>query len=421
MGTPLRSRIGRPVLVGFVIAALAGAGMASAGSKAAGVGGSQSGTPVLATGVAAVANGLVTATATPNLQHIGDRAPAVEVATAPVDGAGNFVLRADPNAGQMASVVAKAIADNNGWVNLDLTEIGADGKTTIQSISRRFVNGSGQVVSAAALQKAGPAASGLGHWAGEEGAGGSATVPAENVVVTQPSPAAAQVAATSIAAATSSGSLMQRQATVTSCFETSQLYSQGNVDTVVGELHTANDTSAYFRYGQTSDSSIDVGIKYVGGSWGVSGSVHIGNSNGAAVQWNEGTQFGYKLRSGFLYKEYYYSGCVNYYETKAASWSLIPDGAETPQSKDYNHNLDNNCKNSSWPSNFGPNTSFTRSTNSFVHFDIGFSAFGFDAGAQSGASTYALAHWKFGPNTNHYLCGNDNSISTAHRIYAGFG
>ena len=79
------------------------------------------------------------------------------------------------------------------------------------------------------------------------------------------------------------------------------------------------------------------------------------------------------------------------------------------------------CRYSSWPSNNGPNTSVLRDSNAFVHFDVGFSAFGFDAGAQSGASTYVQSHWKFGSSANHYLCGSENDISHAHRIFAGFG
>jgi hypothetical protein len=184
-------------------------------------------------------------------------------------------------------------------------------------------------------------------------------------------------------------------------------------------------SGTFLKYGQSADSSIDVGIKPEGAGWSVSGNVHIGNSNSTAVQWNVGSQFGYKLRSGFLYKEYYVTwgpGCeAPYYKTAADHWSLSPHGAEAPQSNDYNHDLDNNCKTSSWPSDNGPNTSVLRDSSAFVHFDIGFSAFGFDAGAQSGSSQYVVEHWKFGSAKDHYLCGSDNDIARAHRIFAGFG
>ena len=146
-------------------------------------------TPVFASGVAPVTNGSVVAMATPNLATVGSSAPAIRVATAPIDAAGNFVLQPDTTSGAMASLIAAALAQNNGWVNLDLIETGANGETTIQSIARQYVDASDQPVPPAAfhaawrqraphshLKKSLAASSGLGHWLGDEADNGSTTV-----------------------------------------------------------------------------------------------------------------------------------------------------------------------------------------------------------------------------------------------------
>jgi hypothetical protein len=399
------------------VALLVSAAAAAGGNTTSSRGARQAATPpttvpVLATGVAPLTNGIVTATAEPVLQNVGDSAPVMQIASAPIDASGNFTVRADPNTGAMASAVAHAVATNNGWVNLDLVEVGANGETTVQSISRQFAGVSGQPLPGAAPGTAAARSLTSGHWAGEDG-------------TTKVGPAYVKIsAASSLGAARGA-----MHAAGPYCFLTSTLVSQANEDTIIGELHTANDTSAYFRYGKTADTSPDVGIEIGGsGTWSVSGSYHTGNSTGSYAQYNEGDQFGYKLPSGFLYDDYHYvwnlSGCGNnYFQAQQDEWTLSPHGTiDPPPSADYNHNLDNNCKNSSYPSSFGINSSWSRSSNDFNDFSGAFSVFGFSGGAQSGASTYVVIHYSFGSGTNtHYLCGNDNYIAYAHRVFAGFG
>jgi len=427
MRTSLRRLAACVVGGGFVVAALVAAG-SGGDARTHAAPPAAAGPPLLASGVAPVTNGIVVATATPALQRVGASAPVIQVGTAPIDEAGNFALLPDPTSGPIAPLIATALARNNGWVNLDLLETGADGETTIQSIARQYVNAAGQPVSraafraardAASLGTAGPGSGAVGHWVGEEGDDGSTTVGTEHAVLQQPSPAAAKVAATRIHAAV----------VPYSCFVISTLHAQKNLDTVVGEFHTANDVvlkDTWFRYGHSADSSVDVGIEISGsGKWNVSGTVHVGNDRGTSVfaKWEEGAQFGYKLKTGFLHKEYYdtwsQSACGSpYFQEKADSWTGTPDGTALG---DYNHNLDNNCKNSSWPSNWGPNSSTGRDSYSFTKFGGAFSVWGFSAGAQSGSSVDVQTQYQFGPNANHYLCGNDGSIFTAHRVFAGFG
>jgi hypothetical protein len=112
------------------------------------------------------------ATVTPDSTKVGQRVRLIQVATAPVDASGNFVLRPDPTSRPLAAAIVKAIAKNNGWVNLDLLETGADGKTAITSIPRQYVDASGMPLSLAEFR----AAPRSGHWIGN-GADGTKVDP----------------------------------------------------------------------------------------------------------------------------------------------------------------------------------------------------------------------------------------------------
>ncbi|HZT94817.1 MAG TPA: hypothetical protein VE985_10115 [Gaiellaceae bacterium] len=434
-------RTSRLIGAGFAIAALvacaSAGGAAAATSQPAILIGSFA--PVLASGVAPVTSGTVTATVTPDLQTIGGSTSSTVVASAPISSSGSFALYANPGSGPMASIVSNAIANNNGWVNMDLTEIGSNGEVAIQSISRQFTGGGGVPITETAIQSDGGNASSIGSWAGDGAVSDSSSVqgasvdPSTYVVIRQPSAAAASAAATENATATqdsqtlsttlNGAQLSDGSTALDPCVNISEFQDEKNVDTVVGELHTANDTTATFTYGHTADTSADVGIELAGsGVYNVSGSVHIGNDRGTGAQevWSEGTQFGYKLESGFLYKHYYViTNCgSNYYKVVNSEWTASPDGKKLG---DYIHNLDNNCKNSSFPSNQQGKGQFVRNSNAFTHFSVAFSVFGFGGGARSGSSQYVISHWWFGTDQNHYLCGNDNYIPYAHRIFAGFG
>ena len=138
-------------------------GGAGSGSTAANNG------PVLAGGVAPVIGGTVVATVTPDLK-LGQSAPEILIATAPIDASGNFVLRPAPTSRPLAAAIVKAITKNGGWVNLDLNETGADRKTAVTGVARQYVDASGKPFSLAEFR----AAPGSGHWIGD--GNGSTTV-----------------------------------------------------------------------------------------------------------------------------------------------------------------------------------------------------------------------------------------------------
>lgn len=162
---------GGAVAVGFAVQSGAGPGGApppvgaGPGSAAPNEG------PVLAGGVAPVTGGEVVATVTPDSKKIGKRVRVTQIATASVDASGNFVLRPDPTSRLLAPAILEAITSNSSWVNLDLLETGADGKTAVTSIARQYVDASGQPFSLAEFR----AAPGSGHWIGND-AGGTTTV-----------------------------------------------------------------------------------------------------------------------------------------------------------------------------------------------------------------------------------------------------
>jgi hypothetical protein len=386
-------------------------------------------TPVFASGVAPVTNGSVVAMATPNLTTVGSSAPAIQVATAPIDGAGNFVLQPDTTSGAMASLIAAALAQNNGWVNVDLVETGSNGATTIQSIARQYVDASGQPVSPAAFHAAShpqaprlhlkrglTASSGLGHWVGNEADNGSTTVDPVYVSLGHASDAALNK---------SSGAASSQAPAVISCIPSVTVVNQTNKDSVIGEFHTPKDvvrSDTGFVYGKSADTDSDVGVEVGGANWSVSGSVHIGNAGGSTVGYYPGGDVGYKVVSGFFYKEYHYVyplGCSsNYYQTKQYSWSATP----TPAGAGENvHSLDGSCltRPIGQVADLPKGGTFDRSSNNFIKFGGAFTVFGFTGGTQSGASSLVQVHYKAGQyNTNHYICGNGNSPLYSTRIFA---
>lgn len=146
-------------------------GGAGSGSTAANNG------PVLADGVAPVTGGTVVATVIPHLK-LGQSAREIMIATAPIDASGNFVLRPAPASRALAAAIVKAITKNSGWVNLDLSETGADRKTAVTGFSRQYVDASGKPFSLAEFR----AAPDSGHWIGD-GTGGTTVDPKDELVL----------------------------------------------------------------------------------------------------------------------------------------------------------------------------------------------------------------------------------------------
>lgn len=127
---------------------------------ALGSGGTANEGPVLASGVAPVSGARVVATVGPELTKVGQSGRPTQVATARIDASGNFVLRPDPTSRPLARAIREAIAKNHSWVNLDLSETGADGKNAITGIARQYVDDSGKPFSLPEFR----AAPRSGHW-----------------------------------------------------------------------------------------------------------------------------------------------------------------------------------------------------------------------------------------------------------------
>jgi hypothetical protein len=342
--------------------------------------------PVLASGNVPVSGGVIVATVMPDLVEGGPAKPVIVVAEAPVDASGNYVLTASPTRGEMVSALARA-ATNGGWVSLDLTATGTNGKMVIQSTSRRFTGG---------------------QW------------------ISDGSNQAGKVAL--LRRASAKRSYAVTAATAVDCLPETTLLSTGATPTTTGELHTGDNQWGNFYYGQTADSSIEVGIEtpIFSGSWSVSGSVHTGNALTQFASWQVGSQWGYKLRTNMEFKRYkldypnnLYPYCPQYDSSKTVNtrWvgsTILGDNV---------HNLDNNCRN--YPVTKQQRqyrgTGWGRASYDFTWFDGAFSAFGFTARAKSGSSQYVRANWTVGTNYTYYwYCGSDDYPAFAHRVYAGW-
>jgi len=327
-----------------------------------------------------VAGGTISASVPATGLKVGGSAqPDTVLATASVDAAGNFTLTADPSGSAIAAAISAA-ASNGGWLNIDLSAVGK-GNSLYQSISRHLVGG---------------------RWQG--------SVSDSNVV-----------AKSAFVRPVSLSGVKSFAAAVPGCRPYDQLSDEGNTNTTIGELHTGDNQTAWFRYGQSADSDVEVGVGGVGSGWSVSGTAHVGNDQSAYVQWNEGAQWGYKLRSNFHYQKFYRSwipaGCggSNYYIVKASSWNTgmaLGDNV---------HDLDNHCSTSPYTQGYLPNSDFQRVSSNATWFSGAFSAFGFSARAQSGFSSYVISHWHHGSAyPTYYHCGSDAQPNTAHRVYSGW-
>lgn len=161
----------------FAVHSVAGPGGAPTGGAGA-AGAAPNVAPVLAGGVAPVARGRVVATVTPDTRKIGEHVRLIQVATAPIDASGNFVLRPDPTSPPLARAIVEAIRNNSSWVNFDLLETGADGKSAVTSIARQYVDPSGKPFSLAEFR----ATPGSGRWIGN-GTGSTTVDPKDEVVL----------------------------------------------------------------------------------------------------------------------------------------------------------------------------------------------------------------------------------------------
>ncbi len=192
--------------------------------------------------------------------------------------------------------------------------------------------------------------------------------------------------------------------------------------TKIGELHNARDSTATFTYGETADSSIEVGYSLTGDSnWTADGNVTISNSLSASVsitrnssQWYD---TGYQLLSEFSYQRLeYYNVCAGYapyYLVDATQWDGGLKVGANVGGNDGNPN-----QYTDW---FAPGSTFTRSQNSAWRYNAAVTTpWGASLTAQSGYSQYVELHWAFASSAgyNQALYGNNNYPTYSQIIYA---
>jgi hypothetical protein len=200
-----------------------------------------------------------------------------------------------------------------------------------------------------------------------------------------------------------------------SCVTSYTVLDSATAPTVVGELHTWEDTTGTFVY--SPDSDIEVGFSTDGSTWRVAGSVHVG-PEGNEVQWNRGPRFGKKLTTYFEYRKYAVANpCVGrWYEVRAVQWAA--GGTEGGDVSGF----DGKCTTtySAYRLSLPPGSEFTRVGKPALKFGRAFSVFGFSGGARSGFSDRVWFRLRFGSKYRTYwICGNDDGPSRSHRVFAG--
>ncbi|MGH8990409.1 MAG: hypothetical protein ACRDZ7_02650 [Acidimicrobiia bacterium] len=184
--------------------------------------------------------------------------------------------------------------------------------------------------------------------------------------------------------------------------------------TVIGELRAPPDTkTASFVYGKRADSEISIAARAANGPWSVSGSHHIANAQGSAVtQWAESGEH-LLVRSRFVYDKYEYF-CPSGRREKVVPREWFGDVQPQPTSP-----VGCALAPQSRVGHYGAKTGFDREQERAVRWEGAADVFGVALSARSGYSQYVQAHWIFGRDADHLLCGDDGKPATSSRIFAG--
>jgi hypothetical protein len=302
------------------------------------------------------------------------------------DASGNFVLTADPASPEMQRATTDAATYNGGWMNIDVYV--ESGNTLVYTGIARLLAG-GQFLS---NSPGAPGDDGMRRtFLMKKGTPGFRAIPPQR------------------------GRRLQQLAF---CLPQTTVLSTANANAIVGNMHTANNMTGWFRYGRKADTDFGVGVSADGLNWSASGSAHVSNSVSAAVTWNATSEYGYRLLSNFTFQKTK-TVCVGIpglppeYKIKVKSWN---GGATLGQNV---HNLDHQCR-TKYPANvvsFAPGTKFDRSANSAVNYKAGVTIFGISLSAKSGYSTDVAAHWDF--HARNVLCGTTGPPTVALTVLAG--
>lgn len=194
-----------------------------------------------------------------------------------------------------------------------------------------------------------------------------------------------------------------------------RLLEKSAADTVVGELRTEPDTAiARFVYGKVADSDISVAMRASGGQWSLSGEHHVANSDRDDVvkKASRGEQI--SVLSSFEYGRYE-STCMSGKKEKVMPLGWRGGGLASRRVAlrgcSYAPGLNTFT--------FEDNTEFNRDRERAVTWGGAASAFGASLSARSGYSQYVHAHWEFGSEKEHLLCGDNGNPSESSHIFAG--
>lgn len=215
-------------------------------------------------------------------------------------------------------------------------------------------------------------------------------------------------------------------------YDRKTLVSSEPANTVIGELHVAQDATGTFSYavGNLADSYISLGIN-LGAGWHAAPRVfkHITRTNSSVVrERSPSEEWAHALLSSFMYSLYRHvrtsawtgKVCSTWYTIEAKDWrGGIWPGAD--QSR-YLHQCLTTYRR--WYNTFGPNTDFDRSRYRLRLWDsgvtVGLGTNGLTLGTQSGASSRVTYHYHFGTRLQyHYICGNDAFPARSTRVLAG--
>jgi hypothetical protein len=186
-------------------------------------------------------------------------------------------------------------------------------------------------------------------------------------------------------------------------------------ETVIGELRTPPDTdAARFTYGKRADSEISVAARGADGPWSISGSHHIANAQGAAVNQDARGPEHLQVSSRFVYDKFEYL-CPSGRREKVVPREWLGDVTSQNVSE-------RGCRNASDSrlGRFGPGTGFRRDKERAVTWSGAADIFGVSLSARSGYSEQVQAVWDFGDAPLHLLCGDDGPPLKSRRIFAGF-
>jgi hypothetical protein len=190
--------------------------------------------------------------------------------------------------------------------------------------------------------------------------------------------------------------------------------------TRIGELHVQSDyNDAYYEYGSSADSSIDIGYKS-GGVWAVDGSVHVGDSLGTTYgQHASGTSYNWGVEAPFDFTTaYLYCDGTNgthIYQGHEETWS---PGYHNGHGLSKQIVISQPARNASYTTIMFADQSWHRYSSSFARVSGAVSLYGFSFGASTGATTLADVYYWFSHALNsHYIYGNNARPESSGKVY----